>query len=111
VLLCIAGAVCAEPGLQTGTVSMEEGAYTSSSTSAGMTFRYLRGHGNKVHRPVCGTEDERRVINLNWPAGRYQFAVLLAAITAGKAVSAIGTGDCSVLGNSEAVVGLRLNNS
>lgn len=96
-------------GEQTGTVTMDHGQYSSGSSSAGLTFFFLQG-GPKAAIPTCNTYGSRWVINNNWPAAKFQVAVVLAAVTSGKTVTVRGSGDCAIWFDSETVIDIRLNN-
>lgn len=109
--LALVPALSAAAGEQTGSVLMEEGTYMSSSTSAGFTFFYLQGGGAKLNRPTCNTVNDRWVINLDWPGGKYQLAILMTAMASGRTVRVLGTGDCGVWSDTETVMDIRLNNS
>lgn len=106
-LALVAGQVHA--GEQTGTVRMDHGTYGSGVNSAGQTFFFLDG-GAKAGTPAFNTYLSRWVINNNWPAAKFQVAVLLAAVTSGKTVTVRGSGDCANWVDSETAIDIRLNN-
>jgi hypothetical protein len=109
--LCILLPMVSLAGTQSGFVVIDHGTYASSPTSPGYAFFHLQGGSAKASSPACNTVIGRWVINLSWPAAKYQYAVLLAAITSGKTVSVIGTGDCAVWSDTETAMDIRLNNN
>ena len=96
-------------GSESGTIVFAHGQYGSSSSSAGYTFFFLEG-GTKSDIPGCSTNagGQRWVIANDWPAAKYQIATLMSAFLAGKRVAVIGSNTCSVWGDTETVVDVRL---
>jgi hypothetical protein len=52
--------------------------------------------------PACNT-NKRWVLDMSGPSGKEQYAFLLSAQTAGKAVNVGGTGFCDIWGDTETV--------
>jgi hypothetical protein len=106
-LLIVGGSALA--GTETGTVQFGHGQYASNESSAGYTFFFLEG-ATKSDNPACSTaaNGQRWVFDNDWPAARIQIATLIAAFTAGRRVTVIGSGNCSVWGDTETAVDIML---
>jgi hypothetical protein len=104
--LACSGAVA---GTQTGTVNLAQTSYGSSATHPGYMFFYLNV-GTKTGSPACATISggTRWVIDNAWPAAKSQLAILLTAFATGKQVTITGSNDCSVWGDSETAIDIRL---
>jgi hypothetical protein len=96
-------------GVQTGTVNLAQTSYASTATHPGYMFFTLNG-GVKTGTPACATiaGGTRWVINNSWPAAKSQLAILLMAIATGKQLQITGSNDCTVWGDSETVVDIRV---
>lgn len=93
---------------ETGYVRFQYGQFSSSSSSAGLTFFTLDGGSNSCCRPACSTVDDRWVIDNDWPGAKFQMSMLLAAATSGKKVTVRGSDSCSVYSNTETAVDIFL---
>jgi hypothetical protein len=109
VLMFAALAAPAFAGSESGTVVFAHWQYGSNVSTAGYTFFFLEG-GTKSDNPACSTNagGQRWVLANDWPAAKYQIATLMSAFLSGKRVAVIGSNTCSVWGDTETVVDIRL---
>jgi hypothetical protein len=65
-----------------------------------LVYFYVTTHADK---PACNNYRARWAIDTSTPAGKEQYAFVLAAELTGKPIRVWGSGDCGSTGNSEIV--------
>jgi hypothetical protein len=87
------------------------GGFVSQAPITAVTAQDYGGTGQffvSVNQPVagapsCATQPMKFVINASTDAGRAQISTVLAAQSAGRLISILGTGTCDVWGDTETV--------